>query len=121
MWSRRPYYGLEGGLGLRPAGQMRFVLTVGAGVRDARAAGRVAGEAQFLVLPASRGGLSPYVGMGIAGTMIDSRHSSGALTFTAGVEAAEGNRVGWYIEGGAAGGGRLALGIRWRRFPSWWR
>ena len=121
MWSRRPYYGVEGGLGLRPVGQMRFIFTIGAGVRSSLAAGRVAGEAQFLVLPASRTGLSPYLGLGIAGTILQSRHSSAALTVTAGVEGAEGKRVGWYVEGGAAGGGRLAAGIRWRRFPAWWR
>jgi len=100
---------------------VRFLVTLGAGVRASGSAGRVAAEAQFLVLPAARSGVSPYVGMGVAGTVIESRHSIGALTLTAGVEAAEGNRVGWYIEGGAAGGVRLAVGIRWRRFPSWWR
>jgi opacity protein-like surface antigen len=81
----------------------------------------VAGEAQVLVLPAARHGVSPYVGLGLACTMVDARHSLGALTLTAGIEAAEGNRVGWYVEGGAAAGARLAVGIRWRRFPAWWR
>jgi len=121
LWGRRPYYGLDAGLGFRPAGQVRFVLMAGAGVREGRPAGRVGAEAQFLVLPASKTGMSPYVGMGAACLMIDSRHSFGALTLTAGVEAAEGNRFGWYVEGGASGGGRLALGVRWRRFPAWWR
>lgn len=108
-------------MGVRPAGQMRFVLGVGAGVREGRPAGRVAGEVQFLVLPAARSGVSPYLGLGLACTMVDSRHSAGALTLTAGVEAPEGNAAGWYIEGGAAAGARLAVGIRWRRFPAWWR
>lgn len=79
------------------------------------------GEAQFLVLPAEHTGISPYVGMGVAATLVQARHSSGALTVTLGVEGAEGNPVGWYAEGGAAGGGRLAAGIRWRHFPAWWR
>lgn len=121
LWGRRPYYGLDAGLAIRPAGEVRFALEAGAGVRDGRPAGRVAGEAQFLVLPASRSGVSPYVGMGVACTLEDSRHGLGVLTLTLGVEAAEGKRVGWYVEGGASGGARLALGVRWRRFPSWWR
>ncbi|HKR55115.1 MAG TPA: hypothetical protein VJS20_02360 [Gemmatimonadales bacterium] len=121
LWGRRPYYGLDAGLGLRPAGQVRFTVTVGAGVRDGRPAGRVGGEAQFLVLPAAKSGVSPYVGMGVTCLMADSRHSFGALTLTVGVEAAEGNRFGWYAEGGASGGARLAVGVRWRRFPAWWR
>ena len=121
LWGRHPYYGIDAGLGLRPAGQVRFVALVGGGTREGRPAGHVGGEAQFLVVPAARSGISPYVGMGISCTMVDSRHSFGALTLTAGVESAEGNPFGWYLEGGAAGGARLAVGLRWRRFPSWWR
>jgi len=120
LWSRRAFYGAEAGLGLRPEGQLRFAFTIAGGAREGRPAGRVAGEAQFLVLPGAHGGVSPYVGMGVAALMVQARHGSGALTLTAGVEAGEGSRVGWYVEGGAAGGGRLAAGIRWRRFPAWW-
>ena len=65
--------------------------------------------------------MSPYLGLGLAAMMVQARHGNGALTLTAGVEGAEGRPVGWYVEGGAAGGGRLAAGIRWRRFPAWWR
>lgn len=121
LWGRRAYYGVDAALGFRPQGQVRFLVVVGAGTRESRPAGRVGGEAQFLILPATRSGVSPYVGMGVSCTVVDARHSVGALTLTAGVEGAEGNPVGWYVEGGASGGARLALGIRWRRFPSWWR
>ncbi|HKV70835.1 MAG TPA: hypothetical protein VJN62_06270 [Gemmatimonadales bacterium] len=121
LWGRRAYYGVDAALGVRPQGQVRFMGTVGAGIREGRPAGRVGGEAQFLISPAARSGVSPYVGMGVSCTMVNSRHSFGALTLTAGVEAAEGNPFGWYVEGGASGGARLALGVRWRGFPSWWR
>ena len=120
IWARHAFYGLDASVAVRPAGEVRFVVTAGAGVRESRPAGRVGGEAQFLVLPAAKQGMSPYVGVGLACTMVDSRHSTGALTLTAGIESAEGNRVGWYVEAGAAAGGRLAAGIRWRRFPAWW-
>jgi len=100
---------------------MRFALAAASGARDGRPAGRVSAEAQFLVLAAARGGVSPYVGLGVAALMVNERHGSGALTLTAGLESGEGKRVGWYVEGGAAGGARLAVGIRWRRFPAWWR
>lgn len=94
---------------------------MGGGAREGQPAGRVGAEAQFLVLSAAKSGISPYVGMGVSCTLAHARHSFGALTLTAGVEAAEGNRFGWYVEGGASGGARLAVGIRWRRFPAWWR
>ena len=121
LWGRRAFYGAEAGLGVRPAGQMRLAFTAASGARDGRPAGRLSAEAQFLVLPGARGGLSPYLGLGVAALVVNARHGSGALTLTAGLESGEGKRVGWYVEGGTAGGARLAIGVRWRRFPPWWR
>ena len=104
----------------RPAGQARFTLALAGGSRDGLLAGRVTAQAQFLVLPAARSGLSPYAGFGVAAAVTRTRHGAGYLALTVGVEGAEGARSGWYVESGFAGGVLLAAGIRWRRFPSWW-
>jgi hypothetical protein len=49
---------------------------------------------------------------GIAGAA--GRTDAGYLLLGLGVEAAPGGRHGWWLEAGAGGGVRIALGWRWR-------
>jgi hypothetical protein len=53
---------------------------------------------------------------------VGSERARGASYLTAllGVDQGPGARAGWYAELGLGGGVRLALGRRFRRFPSWW-
>jgi hypothetical protein len=48
-------------------------------------------------------------------------HGAGYITALVGIEKAPGARRGWFAEVGLGGGLRVALGMRWRRFPPWWR
>ncbi|HXH63363.1 MAG TPA: hypothetical protein VNG95_04210 [Gemmatimonadales bacterium] len=121
VWARHPFYGLELGVARRPAGQARFSFTAAGGVFDRRPAGRFGAEAQFLVVPAARAGVSVYGGLGVAIAVARDTRGAGYLTATLGVEGPEGRPGGgWYLESGVAGGLRLAFGWRWRRLPSWW-
>jgi hypothetical protein len=118
VWGRYPFYGLELGIARRPAGQARFAFTAAGGAFDRRPAARVGAEAQFLVVPAARAGVSVYGGLGLAVAVARDTRGAGYLTATLGVEGRPGG--GWYFESGVAGGLRVAFGWRWRRLPSWW-
>lgn len=120
VWARRAFYGAGLELSRRPAGQGRFTLALVGGSHDGLLSGRVTAQAQFLLLPGARSGVSPYAGLGVAAQVVRARHSAGYLALTVGVEAPEGTRSGWYVESGLAGGLLLAAGMRWRRFPPWW-
>lgn len=121
LWSRYAFYGLELGVARRPAGQARFAFTAAGGAFDRRLAGRLGAEAQFLVVPAARAGVSVYGGLGVAVAVARGVRGAGYLTATLGVEGPEGRPGGgWYFESGVAGGLRVTFGWRWRRLPSWW-
>ncbi len=76
---------------------------------------------QFLVNPYARTGVTLYGGLGLAFRGAAGSEPDYYLTLTAGVERAAGQRHGWYVETGLAGGVFARAGYRWRGFPGWWR
>jgi hypothetical protein len=112
-----------GGLvaGYRPATRARVALAAAAGALDGTTAVRVEAAAHFVLNPAARRGTSPYAGGGVAFQGADGVPGAGYLVLLVGLEGAPGRRSGWYLEAGIGGGARVAVGWRWRRFPSWWR
>ena len=119
-WARYDFYGLSAGIALRPGGQGRIAVSGAGGAVDGQAALRLEATAHFLVTPGAKRGVSPYGGIGVAYMGSRGRRGVGALVALVGVEAAAGRRRGWFGELGLAGGVRVRLGIRWRRFPPWW-
>ncbi len=67
----------------------------------------------YLMAPARPTGLGLYGRGGVAGESLDGRSGSGWLVLGLGLESAPGGPSGWFIEAGAGGGFRLAVG--WRR------
>ena len=121
--ARRTFVGGELGLGLRPGGQSRFALAVGAGSEAERAAVRAQATLQFLVTPAARRGVAPYAGLGAAFSARRGSPGQGFVALLIGIEGAPGRRTGWqnwYVECGLGGGVRAAAGWRLRSFPAWW-
>ena len=114
------FFGAALGVAHRPGGQVRLAATLAPGVLDDRAAVRAEATGQFVVTPWARGGVGPYVGLGVAWLGAEGVPGAAYLTAFLGVEATPGRRFGWYAEAGVGGGARLALGVRWRRFPAWW-
>jgi len=114
------FFGASLGVAHRPGGQVRLAAIVAPGVLEGHAALRAEATGQFVVMPWARGGVGPYVGLGVAWQGADGVPGAAYLTALLGVEAAPGRRFGWYAEAGVGGGARLALGVRWRRFPDWW-
>jgi hypothetical protein len=94
----------------------RLALALGAGVSDGSVAWRVEALGHFLLAPRRRTGAAAYGGAGLAA--VGGRVDRGYLVLALGLEAAPGSRQGWFAEVGVGGGTRLALGWRWRRFPS---
>lgn len=94
-------------------GRVRVGVTALGGAWEGAAALR--GEAAFSyhLNPAKRGGLTPYLGGGAAVTWSGSA-STEYLLLLLGVEWAPGGRAGWFVEGGAGGGLRVAAGVRLR-------
>jgi hypothetical protein len=119
-WARYDFYGLSAGIALRPKGQGRIAASGAGGAVDGQAALRLEATAHFLVTPGAKSGVSPYGAIGVAYMGLRGRRGAGALVALVGVEAAAGRRRGWFGELGLAGGLRVRLGIRWRRFPPWW-
>lgn len=119
-WARYDFFGLSAGIALRPTGQGRVAVTGAGGAVDGQAALRLEAAAHFLVTPGAKSGVSPYGGIGVAYMGSRWRRGAGVLVVLVGVEAAAGRRRGWFGELGLAGGLRVRLGIRWRRFPPWW-
>ncbi|HEY7681270.1 MAG TPA: hypothetical protein VH879_01390 [Gemmatimonadales bacterium] len=97
---------------LRTGGRSRVALAMVPGNRDGRFAFRGELTAHFLLDPGRRHGVSPYAVGGIAGVI--GRSDNAFVVAGLGLEAAPGGRSGWWIEGGAGGGARLAVGWRWR-------
>lgn len=119
--SARDFWGAAAGLGRRLDNQTRVTGLVAAGSMGGAAAARVEGTAQIIVNPSGRGGAGLYAGAGVAWQGARGMRGGGYLTALLGLESAPGARRGWYAEVGLGGGVRLALGLRWRRFPPWWR
>jgi len=108
-----------GGYGaIRTSQRTRISAGLGAGVSDGRAAWRGELLAHFLLNPTRRRGVGIYGAGGVAavGGPVD----QGYLVLTLGLEARPGERSGWFVEAGVGGGARLAVGVRWRRWPPGW-
>jgi hypothetical protein len=101
---------------LRTSRRMRVSIAAGAGVSDGRAAWRGELLAHFLLSPARHRGAGVYGAGGIA--LVGGPVEQGYVVLTLGLEASPAAREGWFIEAGAGGGARLALGYRWRRFAA---
>lgn len=97
----------------RPGGGARFSLSLGLGSAHDEVSGRGEALAHFLLSPRRRSGLGPYGFAGVAG--VTGSRSEGYLVLGLGVERAPGGGSGWFLEGGVGGGGRIAVGWRWRR------
>lgn len=96
---------------LRPGGRLRLQIAALAGEASGLA-GRAELSGQFLLTPNAMRGVGVYGLAGIAGTA--GRTDAGYLLLGLGAEAAPGGRHGWWVEAGAGGGARIALGWRWR-------
>ena len=120
-FSALDFVGAGAGLGRRLDNQTRVAGSAAAGVLDGNAAVRVETTAQLIINPSGRGGLGLYAGAGVAWQGAMGVPGGGYITALIGLEAAPGARRGWYAELGLGGGARLACGLRWRRFPPWWR
>ncbi len=118
--AHRGFWGPEVSVARRPGGQGRFAFSVAGGDYDGVVGMRLQATAQLLLRPGDRTGLGPYGGLGLAFVGAEAAHGAGYLTALLGVESAPGRAAGWYAELGLGGGVRLAVGRRWRRFPSWW-
>lgn len=104
----------------RPGGQGRFTLALAGGDYERTLGVRLDGSAQFLLRPGERSGVGPYAGLGLAFVGAEGWRGAGYVTALLGIEAAPGRGQGWYAELGLGGGVRLAVGQRFRRFPTWW-
>ena len=113
-------FGAALGVARRPGGQTRVAAALVPGVLEDRAALRIEATGQLVVTPWARGGVGPYAGLGVAWRGAERVPGAVFLMALVGVEAAPGRRFGWYAEAGVGGGTRLAVGVRWRRFPGWW-
>ncbi len=114
------FWGPELGVARRAGGQGRFAFTAACGDYERALGVRLEATAQFLLRPLERGGVGPYGGLGLAFVGSEGARGAGYLTALLGVDQGPGARAGWYAELGLGGGVRLALGRRFRRFPSLW-
>ncbi len=97
---------------VRPSARARISLFAGGGRVDGRGFGRGEVLAHFLLAPAKRRGVEPYLAGGLAldhATRTDLR-----IVALLGIEGRPGARRGWIVEGGVGGGWRFAAGWRWR-------
>lgn len=118
--AHRGFWGPELGVARRAGGQGRFALTAACGDYERALGVRLEATAQFLLRPLERGGVGPYGGLGLAFVGSEGTRGAGYLTALLGIDQGPGARAGWYAELGLGGGVRLALGRRFRRFPSLW-
>jgi hypothetical protein len=114
------FWGPQVGVARRPGGEGRLALNAAAGDYEGVMGMRLEATAQLLLRPGERSGPGPYAGLGLAFAGAIGTHGAGYLTALLGVESPPGRAVGWYAELGLGGGVRLAVGRRWRRFPTWW-
>jgi hypothetical protein len=117
--AHRAFWGPELGVARRSGGQGRFAIAAACGDYERALGVRFQATAQFLLRPGERTGIGPYGGLGLV--FVGSEVARGASYITAllGIDQAPGTRGGWYAELGLGGGVRVALGRRFRRFPSW--
>jgi hypothetical protein len=118
--ARGDFYGAALQAGYRAGGQARLSGAVAPGVVGDRAAIRADAAAEFMVMPAVRRGVGVYGGAGLGYQAAVGGRGAAFMSARIGVERAPGGRFGWYLEAGVGGGVRLAGGVRWRWFPSWW-
>jgi hypothetical protein len=122
-FARETFAGAELGVAHRAGSDSRIALGVGGGVvsPDQAAAVRAQLTLQLLLNASARSGAGLYAGVG--GGFFGARGAPGRgfVALMLGVEQTPGRRHGWFIESGFAGGLRLAVGWRARRFPGWWR
>jgi len=114
------FIGAALGIARRTSPQSRLAVWAAGGASGGAAAVRIEASLQFLVTPGARTGVSPYGGMGVAYLGAATRHGQGVMVLLLGLEAAAGQRRGWFGEVGLGGGTRLRVGWRWRWFPTWW-
>ena len=119
--SSNDFWGVAAGLGRRVDNQTRVTAVAALGALGYSTAVRLEVAAQIIVNPSGRGGAGLYAGAGLAWHGAIGVHGAGYITALLGLESAPGARRGWFAEVGLGGGLRLALGMRWRRFPPWWR
>ncbi|HEX9488330.1 MAG TPA: hypothetical protein VF976_14785 [Gemmatimonadales bacterium] len=118
--AHRGFWGPELGVARRAGGQGRFAFTAAGGDYERALGVRLEATAQFLLRPLERGSVGPYGGLGLAFVGSEGTRGASYLTALLGVDQGPGARAGWYAELGLGGGVRLALGRRFRRFPSLW-
>ena len=119
--SGRDFVGMAGGISRRVDNQTRVAALAAVGSLGGGGALRLEAIAQLIVNPSGRGGAGLYAGTGVAWQGGRGSAGRGYVTALVGLEGAPGARRGWFAEVGLGGGVRLALGLRWRRFPPWWR
>lgn len=118
--AHRGFWGPELGVARRAGGQGRFAFAAACGDYERALGVRLEATAQFLLRPLERSGVGPYAGLGLAFVGSEGTRGASYLTALLGVEQRPGARAGWYAELGLGGGVRLAVGRRFRRFPSVW-
>lgn len=118
--AHRGFWGPELGVARRAGGQGRLAFAAACGDYDRALGVRLEATAQFLLRPLERDGVGPYGGLGLAFVGSEGARGASYLTALLGVDQGPGGGAGWYAELGLGGGVRLALGRRFRRFPSRW-
>ncbi len=114
--SRPALFGLGVGLAWRDDGRMRLAASVASGAYDdARYGARADLALHFLLNPWKETGWAVYGGGGLSLAVGDVRGRTVPYALLVlGVEGAPGGRGGPFVEVGAGGGVRLAVGYRWR-------
>ena len=118
--AHRGFWGPEVGVARRSGGQGRLTFGAACGSYERALGVRLGASAQFLLRPGERSGIGPYGGLGLAFVGSEGARGAGYITALLGVDQGPGAGAGWYAELGLGGGVRLALGRRFRRFPSLW-
>ena len=119
--SSTDFWGVEAGLGRRVDNPTRFTAVAPVGALGYSTAVRLEGSVQLIVNPSGRGGAGLYAGAGLAWQGAQGVRGAGYVTALGGLESGPGSPRGWFAEMGLGGGLRVALGMRWRKFPPWWR
>jgi hypothetical protein len=101
---------------LRTSGRSRVSAAVGAGVSDGDLAWRAELLGHFLFSPHKRRSSGFYLAGGVAAA--GGPVSRGYLVLVLGLENRPRGRSGWALEAGIGGGIRVAIGYRWRWFPT---
>jgi hypothetical protein len=103
---------------VRTSYRTRLSLLAGAGPSAGEPAWRVELLTHFLLNPAKTRGPALYGAAGVAA--VGGPFERGYLILVVGAEGQPGAPSGWVAEAGVGGGARLAVGYRWRWFPTGW-